>query len=77
MAENYKWRVTFDERVEHVYAARLEEAIVTAVRCTRPQDGLLRTVELYNHGEKYPWGMVYVAPQQQKATTAATDARLK
>jgi len=72
MTDTLKWRVTFDHRAELVYAKDLENAISTASRRVRDEDGQLTTVELYTHGKSNPWGMIYntnhqvVCPQIQE-----------
>ena len=76
MSENYKWRVTFEHRVEYVLASDLEQAIDTARNRVRQEDGLLETVEFYNHGEERPWGMCYVDPRYgAKVTTTERETR--
>ena len=41
----------------------------------RKQDGELKSVELYTHGENNPWGTVYVSPKNTNTASKTSTGQ--
>jgi len=71
----YEWRVNFEHRQEYVLADELHNAVKVAMSRVRKQDGELKSVELYTHGENNPWGTVYVSPKNTNTASKTSTGQ--